>query len=650
MPSCCSNDITKEFARNRCRNLILESIREKSETEETVLTIIDALPTLGKSRSTAGIIAPPYPSLSDDARFAFLTHRRKNRTETKNRIREVATSAGVQTEIQMAPILENDCPTARGEHGPGPQTALEHGRSRGIAPSYLHYESDLPCRHNCEYLERLDDLGNADIVIGHPSHAHLQKLIQNRIVFFDEGPSNAYRTELSSSEAKTAVSEFLSIIDETWASNFQDLFRIRNHEKFDRDRQEILEMINRTEYSEILELSTKAYNGRPEASTIIKAVLSEKFDTPSQVTETPEPARCFLSKDLEYANVGGSKTVVYDRSSGTFNIRNPPDLSEASCIIGLDGTPVKPIWAGQLGVDVTEKKRVLCEDCRQKYLTHFGYNIIQTTQNVKPYSSGNNVNQKKDMAFLQAVQDEAEVGVGIISSKKAIRALSGTYPLDSESEAGIPEEHRQHYGDIRSSNQFAGGHIGVGVVLGSPHPGDNELKILAALDGAELEIQREYGGDGRKKETIHTLKSTPLTAEPDLENPYLNHVRENEIVQAVFRFGREEGATVLVQTSAIPDWLCTEEPVDAIDRFRHEGEQNILRCMKTSESDLLSTSDIAHCADLHKSTVHRHLQKLREENEVRLINDGTGQGYFWQLKNSNIQLGARVGVSQILQN
>jgi len=50
---------------------------------------------------------------------------------------------------------------------------------------------------DCPYLARWDAVEAADVIVGGPAHAALDRVVDDRVVIFDEDPGTAYRTGLT---------------------------------------------------------------------------------------------------------------------------------------------------------------------------------------------------------------------------------------------------------------------------------------------------------------------------------------------------------------------------------------------------------------------------------------------------------------------
>jgi len=132
---------------------------------------------------------------------------------------------------------------------------------------------------------------------------------------------------------------------------------------------------------------------------------------------------------LDYVELPDGSQVVYDHAESRVVIRRPPTLDAARAVVGLDGTPVEELWCGRLGVDNIESWRILC-DCRARYLRDvIGYEFVQTTSHVKPYSSGEYVNRRGDFGVIEAVANRHDTTPGVITTKVQLSVSSRSHPV-----------------------------------------------------------------------------------------------------------------------------------------------------------------------------------------------------------------------------
>lgn len=528
---------TQQVVWEACRDGIRNAIEVQLEDEQSTPVIIDGLPTIGKTRHATDI------AFDIGLPVAILTHRYETRDE------HLKLAANHQKGVVEVPTLDRDCPTRRGEHGSGWAERINDYRSRGASPMYLHFylQDTLPCMQdgNCPYLSRWDMVEEADVIIGGPAHAALDRVVKDRVVIFDKDPGTAYRTEFDANQLTSAISTFLSENDDLPVDNHLGLLAVATNDSM-AERQETIrdELVDDDSIARPIE-AVSDDDGHAEAPTVVLALLElgrpiikdmvpNSYDWDDQLREQAE---------LDFVELQDGAQVVYDYAESQIFIRRPPALKETRAIVGLDGTPVKELWHGRLGVDDIDCWRILCDDCRARYLRDvIGYTFVQTTSHVKPYSSGKFINRRADFGLIEAVATRHEASPGVITTKSAAERLFN----EDTSDSFIDNERVnrriadiKHYGALRSSNDFTG--TEVGIVLGSPHPGDRPIQITAALEGytavrddEEKGTALDYGIPGR---------------------PFLRHYREHKVAQAVLRFGRTTAATVYIHTGVLPEWL-----------------------------------------------------------------------------------------------
>lgn len=218
---CVDGELTRTTARAACTRTIREAIETGLE-DDTVGVVVDALPTLGKSR-TAATLPDELQAVSpagEDLPITILTHRK----ETRNQVEAWATDAGF--DVHQLPIFDDDCPTAAGKFGAAWADRVHDLRSRGISPRQLHVNPthDLPCsaEQPCPYVTGWDDCRDARVLIGHPIHAYVAPVVRDRVLIFDEDPGEAFRTDFDGTEIHRIVSEYLSETGEITSATDDD--------------------------------------------------------------------------------------------------------------------------------------------------------------------------------------------------------------------------------------------------------------------------------------------------------------------------------------------------------------------------------------------------------------------------------------------
>lgn len=604
-------EFTQATVWDACRDGIQEAIETQLDDEQAPPVIIDGLPTIGKTRHAT------ETAFDLDVPAAILTHR----YETRDVHLDLA--AEHQKAVVEVPTLDRDCPTRRGDHGSGWAERINDYRSRGASPTYLHYylQDMLPCMQDgdCPYLARWDAVEAADVIVGGPAHAALDRVVDDRVVIFDEDPGTAYRTEFDANQLSTAISTFLSKNDDLPIDNHFGLIGAATNEGMEAIRDAIRdELSDNTSIARPTE-AVDDDDGHAEAPTAVLAMLElggpiigdtapTEYDWDDQLRE---------EAGLDYVELPDRSQVVYDHAESRVVIRRPPTLDAARAVVGLDGTPVEELWRGRLGVDNIESWRILCDDCRARYLRDvIGYEFVQTTSHVKPYSSGEYVNRRGDFGVIEAVANRHDTTPGVITTKSAGERLFEEPPsepfIDIERVTDRIADVK-HYGALRSSNDFTG--TEVGVVLGSPHPGDRPLQITAALEGYTA-----VRGDEEKGTDLDY--GIP-------ERPFLRHYREHKIAQAVLRFGRTTAATVYIHTGVLPEWLSemvTVGPEAVTIEERSEGQRGVIRALLDEGPGTAAEIANREGVSIGEKQTRDWLKRLRSEGYVS--RDGS-QPYTW---------------------
>ncbi|MGB9955084.1 hypothetical protein ACOZ4B_01600 (plasmid) [Haloferax prahovense] len=595
------DEFTQATVWDACRSGIRDAIESQLSDSQSSAVIIDGLPTVGKTRHATDI------AFKLDAPVAILTHRYETRDE------HLHLASEHQKTVAEIPTLDRDCPTRQGEHGSEWAERINDYRSRGASPTYLHYylQDALPCMRDgdCPYIERWDAVESADVVVGGPAHAALDRVVDDRVVIFDEDPGTAYRTEFDANQLTSAISSFLRESDSLPIDNYLGLLAVATNESMADIQDTIRDELTDTESISQPTAAVNNEDGHAEAPTAILAHLEfggsivddmgpDYYDWDDSLREQAE---------LDYVELEDGAQVVYDRTESRVFIRRPPNLDGARAVVGLDGTPVEELWCGRLGIDDIESWRILCDDCRARYLCDvIGYTFVQTTSHVKPYSSGEYVNRRADFGVIEAVANQHETKPGIITTKSAAERLFEEPP----NEPFIHTERVtrrvadvKHYGALRSSNDFVG--MDVGIVIGSPHPGDRPIQITAALEGYTA-VRDEEG------------KGTDLDYGIP-ERPFLRHYREHKIAQAVLRFGRTTAATVYIHTGVLPEWLAemvTAGP-DAVEiAERSEGQRAVIRALLDGGPGTASEISNREGVSIGEKQTRDWLKRLRSEGYV----------------------------------
>jgi hypothetical protein len=558
--------------------LTLSTVRDRTvdEIEEALQRsqpdLIEALPGTGKSRGVVEAVSRL------EVQITVFTCR--GRKEQYKQFQKWCNIFGLSSFV--LPSAYEDCPTVDGDHGQKLEEKTKALLSRGVSPSRLHKQLDLPCEMggNCPYMKKCNqDLSEYDILLGHYSHAHNERVLQDRIPVFDEFPEGTYFNKLSPKDITVYLqSKHLPFGD------FVDL--LENRDDTRRRRKAINRLRMLTPGLRDGSLPFNQSDGHALSGLGVLTLLKgNDFDN-----------------GWEQACLGNDQVGLFDREKEEIYVFDPPTLSDN--IVALDGTPTKVMWELVLGL--YDKKgrslnvqRVLNEQERREYVRGVQkLKVVPTTNYDKHYSSGRYTKPEPDSALVTAVRKRHGDKVGIISSEEGLDNLL----------INTDKHETQHYGNIRGSDSLSD--VDAGVILGSPHYGDDFIKKWGALAGICVEPDRDNGGRASYGESGEKI---------------LDHIH-SEVTQAMFRFSRQgDGATVYVNTGVLPDWMPTvAEPSDTEIQTWSNGKQDIIHALKQLGS--AKTSEIANKSGLTTRYVRKVLTQLIQQDLVDSSKADDGRG------------------------
>jgi hypothetical protein len=104
-------------------------------------------------------------------------------------------------------------------------------------------------------------------------------------------------------------------------------------------------------------------------------------------------------------------------------------------------------------------------------------------------------------------------------------------------------------------------------------------------------------------------------------------MRENEVLQAVMRFGRDAGgATVYVHTGALPEWVERDEYATVIRKWA-DGMYEVLDVIKRFGEPEWRTTDISEEVSISEQQTRKHLKSLTSFGYIGCRR--AGRGYTW---------------------
>lgn len=313
----------------------------------------------------------------------------------------------------------------------------------------------------------------------------------------------------------------------------------------------------------------------------------------------------------------GRNTVLVDRNHHGALIHEPPEFTarngQRNSVIGLDATGREHLWELAIGQNVERRDIHETPRARREFLQQtLNLQVVQTTPHTKTYEgSKKGKNFDGDIALVRAVAEEYGAGRlrrDTLTSTSKPRVIT-TKVVRQEIEDEIEDDISAigHYGNVTGSNAM--GELNLGVVLGCQHFGDYTVEKWAALAGEQVS---------------RTGRGEALDYGCPTGNTYLKHMRQDQTLQAVLRFGRdEEGAIVFAHTAALHEDL----PVvgdGAVVRAFSESTQEVARTAQQFRDQEFTVSDLVDTVDCSRRTVRRVLAELSEMGYLERHDPGDG--------------------------
>ena len=214
-------------------------------------------------------------------------------------------------------------------------------------------------------------------------------------------------------------------------------------------------------------------------------------------------------------------------------MRSPPAFREGDYpnpVVGLDATGRERLW--QLAIGCETEERDIHDTARERraFLRDvLNLQVVQTSPHTKTYSgNASKKNLDGDVALTKEVSSEyaatqlrrdtvtATSKPGVITTKKVRKEIESRIEDDV---AAV-----DHYGNITRSNAL--GALNLGIVLGCRHFGDAVVERWTAFAGESIAEHAGHGAD--------------LDYGSETANTFLKHMREDQTLQAILRFGRDK--------------------------------------------------------------------------------------------------------------
>lgn len=562
------------------------------------VALIEALPASGKSY---GVVKWAAETENQITVFA-------PRHDLLDEYEEWCAGDDLDLSVTRLPSLHRDCESVSLDANGEPRDELTKKvlalHRQGVRGNTIHQQAgrllgeDLPCQRDgeCSFVKKTNvNTDGYDVLLGHYLHAYQTDWTDERYVAIDEFPGDAFVQEFTG-KVPPAVTAYVEQEDRLPFLDYEDLLDCQSEFRSEVEAWKC-EVWSHYDSTHVLRSNNSSAHSLGPLMTMANL---EK-----------EP----LDNRWRHADLGDGK-VAARNTEHEWSFLLPPNLEGAESVVALDGTPILELWELVIG---TEIERIPLLDDRQKqaYLEGvLGLEIVQTTDNWNAYQGGEGVSPTVDIPVVEKIGELDGRKPGVITSKKGIRQYEN-HGLDSLASK------TQNYGNLRGSNDFAT--LRLGIILGNPHPGDGVIEKWSALAGHSAE--RREGTSGKATDYGY------------FGNRVMEALVQNEVLQAVMRFGREEkngekGATVYVHTSALPEWVDPEKRFVSVNSWmtQKDGMKQVIEAIQELEdwqTQEWKTGDVAPCVFIKERTTREHLKTLVEQGYLDSWQGGQGNAHHF---------------------
>jgi len=289
-------------------------------------------------------------------------------------------------------------------------------------------------------------------------------------------------------------------------------------------------------------------------------------------------------------------------------------------VVGLDATGRPDLWREVVHEPVTVRDIHDTAAERRRFLRGaLDLTVLQAADRPRSVSSGpDGVDTDGDVALLQALAEEyagveaprtrddepRTVGAPAAVTGRDVRQVLETDPRLDDIVADW-----EHFGNLTGANDL--GEHQLAAVLGCQHYGDDAVERFAALAGEAVDTDRDSG------------RGAALDYGTPVANTYLDHMREDQVMQAVLRFARgDSGATVVARTSALREDLPVDGRAQVVETWSDTTQQIARRYRALG--DRFTVADVADAVDVTPRHVRRVLDELAEIGYIERHNTAPG--------------------------
>lgn len=640
---------SRETGIDQIRQHTQELVNRACDEDDPVL--IEAPP--GSGKSTAAYKLPNHK----DTPITYLANRTDLYEQAMVWCEENATF-----DYEVIPSPQRSCPTFRGKND-GDKQKVERLFQKGYSGRKIHYlKKDVaytPCMSPddpCPYIQTMerieDDIESIDLLIGHHMHSYRRLYTEDRIVVIDEFNPQPFLTQFPDDDAGVIDSpgetipyflEQLGRNDDTFpSSKFEDVTDILDKRSDPDESAEAIEWFTENGVSrgevedfDFWEVSTYRHDRTHLRAPLLAFSLFCMEKVGPGVELAPARDNTHLKEQWESADLRVGTRCIRDRNTGEMHLLEPPNLGVADQVIGLDGLPTVELWnlVFSPGEEFEHRKVIDRDDFSEFLGSAMDMTVVQIGDGMHPYAGGRVYpTDERRFAAVKALEGRP---FALISTKKALdrydkNRIFGRYVKRDPACRRGEDDHRmicaRNYGTVLSSNAFETESLGV--VSGSPFPGNHIVRLWAGLAGKAVDTK----GGGEDKTF------------GEFGDEVFQHFTHHQVVQAILRFGRDRsvledgGATVYVNTKALPDWFEVDYELDV--QFS-EKKTSVIEELIKAKREARRGSPADHSVVSLQETIEedisefpiREILRSLKESELVTIREGAGKGsadlYRW---------------------
>jgi hypothetical protein len=338
----------------------------------------------------------------------------------------------------------------------------------------------------------------------------------------------------------------------------------------------------------------------PLAHTLLYALLAPE-DEDGVATVRTSNFTFGIEEDTRLTSVEyATSTVLADRNHHGAVVNHPPAFTAGggdNPVVGLDATGREALWELAIGRDITGRDIHDNPRERREFLREvYGLQLVQTSPHANSYEgdpSGKNFDDDVELVREVAEQygDTVDQDPAVLTTKVVENTLEDR--LDGLASA------TGHYGDLKGSNALSDHRLAV--LLGCQHYGDHVVERWAALAG---------------EEATRTGHGMALDYSSRVANTVLAHMREDQVMQAALRFGRDsDGALVFCHTAALRDDLPVVADGEVVRTFSKQAQAIAKAACELARRRSFTAGDVHDRVKGHdpsRRTVRRVLSELAE--------------------------------------